>query len=132
MKIDRLLIQQSLGTHITSFNPIEKDETIGYQIELVDGDMCSEELQIKYSSSIDYLCDPSVKSGRPQLFEYRGDLGRRNSAQDCHFKFQFRSMHACPVCKREQVEIIKHQQCQDGKRAVSKMPKEDELCTVPD
>lgn len=30
------------------------------------------------------------------------------------------------------METIKHQQCQDGKRAVSKMPKEGELCIVPD
>lgn len=41
-------------------------------------------------------------------------------------------MHACPVCKRDQVDVIKHQQCQDGKRAVSKMPKRGEQCIVPD
>lgn len=132
MKIDRLLIQQSLGSHIFSFQPIAKDETIGYSIELVDGDICSEENQLHFSSTIDYLCDPSVKSGRPQLVEYHGDLTRRSTAQDCHFRFQFRSMHACPVCRRDQVEVIKHQECQAGQRAVSKMPKEYELCVVPE
>lgn len=107
LKIDRLLIQQSLGTHIKSFKTIEKDETIGFAIELEDGDICSEELQISYSSTIEYLCDPAAKSGRPEL-QYSGDVARRAEAADCHFTFVHRSMHACPVCKRDQVEVIKH------------------------
>jgi len=41
-------------------------------------------------------------------------------------------MYACPVCKRDQVEVIKHQECKNGRRAVSKMPKDNELCVVPD
>lgn len=71
-------------------------------------------MDIRYSSTIDYLCDPSVKTGRPELIEYHGDISRRSKDEDCHFKFVHRSMHACPVCKRDQVEVIKHQQCSNG------------------
>lgn len=93
------------------------------------GDACNQQKRLAFSSEIRYVCDPSVEVGKPVLVKQAGLKGTFDTAEDCHFVFEWRSKMACPHCSLDQVHSVKGI-CIDGFRKIQTLVNNDTLCVL--
>lgn len=99
--------------------PLESET--GFKVNYVGGEICNKEKGLQHSTSIEYVCDPTVEIGKPVLTK---SAFANNDTSDCHYIFQWRSKLACPQCKQEQVRTIQSV-CQQGYRTIATEVRKD-------
>lgn len=124
--LDDFRIQMSLGSE---FESISNFTSSGYTVAYKNGDVCNFEKEIMFSSSIDYVCDPSIEVGKPILSDFAGSTGSMNSQEECHYRFTWHSKQVCPQCKQAVINTVQGP-CIDGYKRVQQMPKEGEHCVL--
>lgn len=120
LKFDNFRFQRSLGTEIEE---IVTNGGNGYTIKYKEGDYCNVNKELKFSAEVWYVCDPEAGVGKPQMAEFKGNLTHSETAADCHYRFEHRSVYACSQCRPEQVEYVRSA-CSNGLRDVHILPKE--------
>ncbi|XP_031559408.1 UPF0577 protein KIAA1324-like [Actinia tenebrosa] len=99
----------SIG-RVIGFKPKAEDVRSGVMVELLHGDRCysGRGSQSKYSTTIDLQCDVEAGVGSPGPESNYTQVLRR-----CNYYFVWRSLYACPKCRKQDFEKVQHQ-CVDG------------------
>lgn len=128
-KIKDFRIQQSLGSQLASISTFSDKLANGYTLIYSNGDVCNQTNNNMFSSEVRYICDPSIAVGKPVLIKEAGQKGSFDTAEDCHFVFEWRSIMACPQCNQEQVHTVRGQ-CDDGERKIQTLVNNNSYCEI--
>lgn len=87
-RINHFRVQQSLGTEIGAIGNMS---TSGFSIKYINGDVCNQYPEVKFSARVDYICDTNIQIGKPQVVKQAFSTG----TTDCEYVFEWKTKLAC-------------------------------------
>ncbi|KAK3697538.1 hypothetical protein QZH41_019779, partial [Actinostola sp. cb2023] len=102
----------SIG-RVIGFKP-KKDIASGVMVELLHGDICLRSSNQRYNTTIDLTCDVDAGVGNPGPENNYTQVFR----PPCRYYFKWRSLYACPKCRKEDFEKVTHE-CVNGSAKVT-------------
>lgn len=111
-----LKVKKNLGSVLESVGNFSKN---GYTISYSQGDICQSAGHngpVLFSSEVRYICNSSSDQlGWPEVLEV---------VDHCHFKFEWASKWACPVCRHPQIKRVAGS-CIEGQRSFAYLPNDN-------